>query len=82
MQFFEMNQDTRRIITSPQIWIYFATAAGTSVVTVLLYWLLAGFPKFQKRSKNDVDVSEDNSIPRSMQRACTDIEKDPKIICS
>lgn len=82
MQFFEMNQQTRRIMTSPQIWIYFATAAGASVVTVILYWLLAGFPKIHKAKGGNAEHAGDKAITPIAQRACTDIEKNPKILGS
>jgi len=72
-----MDPETRRVATSPQLWIYFATAVGASIATVILYWLMAGFPKLPQRSKE-----EGEEIPRSMHRTCTDIEKDPKIIGS
>lgn len=80
MEFFEMNQSTRRLITSPQIWIYFATAAGATIVTVILYWALAGFPRLGKKSGDSLVVAEDNHVPQSLQRGYTDIEKSLKSI--
>jgi len=75
-----MEQKTQRLMTSPQIWIYFVTAAGATIATVLLYWAMAGFPQFGRKSENESDVARENHVPRSLQRGYTDIEKNPKFV--
>jgi hypothetical protein len=77
MEFFEMDQATLQLTTSPQIWIYFVTAAATTVLTVALYYNMAGFP--QIRWKGGVNAAaSDEHVPYSLQRGYMDIEMCPK----
>ncbi|KAF2027484.1 hypothetical protein EK21DRAFT_102554 [Setomelanomma holmii] len=78
MEFFEMDQVTKSLMTSPQIWIYFVTAVGATVLTMALYYVMAGFPKI-RREKETAETSEQSShVPTSLQRGYTDIEKNLK----
>jgi hypothetical protein len=76
MEFFEMDQATHRVTTSPQIWIYFVTAVATTVLTVALYYVMAGFPKVRWTGRVD-DATNREHVPHSLQRGYTDIEKNP-----
>ncbi|KAH8702725.1 hypothetical protein GQ44DRAFT_631370 [Phaeosphaeriaceae sp. PMI808] len=78
MQFFVMDAKTQRLLTSPQIWIYFVTAVGTTVLTMALYYFMAGFPQVHK--KQDGDEAEVDYIPRNLQRGNTDVEKNLQVI--
>jgi hypothetical protein len=73
MEFFEMDPLTERLKTSPQVWIYFVTAAVTTILTIVLYYFMAGFPKVQWKLRASCDAKEDH-VPRSLQRGYTDIE--------
>jgi hypothetical protein len=79
MEFFEMDLATHRLTTSPQIWVYFVTAVGATVFTVVLYYVMAGVIKFRSQSHFFGDVPEDHYVPRGLQRGFTDIEKNPKM---
>jgi hypothetical protein len=73
MEFFDMDQATHRLTTSPQIWVYFVTAAATTILTVALYYVMAGFPKIRWKGHVDVATSYKH-VPYSLQRGDTDIE--------
>jgi hypothetical protein len=73
MEFFGMDQATHRLTTSPQIWIYFVTAAATTILTVALYYVMAGFPKIRWKGHIDAATSYEH-VPYSLQRGDTDIE--------
>ena len=75
MEFFELDRETGRLVTSTQIWIYFVTAIGTTIVTVLLYYAMAGFPRIVRKHKHVVKQTQDFHVPQSLQRGYTDIEK-------
>lgn len=72
MEFFELDPKTRLLITSPQIWIYFVTAASVTIVTACLYYVMAGFPRLHRCTQ----MSEKNKdfVPLSLRRGCTDVE--------
>jgi hypothetical protein len=76
MEFFEMDQTTHRLTASPQIWIYFVTAAAAGIVTLYMYYFMAGLPKFQWKGRSGGDLKEDH-VPYSLQRGYTDIEMNP-----
>jgi len=42
MNFFVFDTTTNRIRATPQIWIYFATSVGLTLVTLALYYGVAG----------------------------------------
>jgi hypothetical protein len=42
MNFFVFDTTTRRIEASPEIWVYFATSAGLTALTLALYYAIAG----------------------------------------
>jgi hypothetical protein len=73
MVFFEVDKPTQRLTTSPQVWVYFVTAAATTILTMALYYIMAGFPKVQWKRRVGCDATEDH-VPRSLQRGYTDIE--------
>jgi hypothetical protein len=74
MEFFELDPQTRGLVTSPKIWIYFATAAAVTVVTIFLYYVMLGFPQIRRRA--DIRGSSDDIVPENLQRGYTDLEKD------
>jgi Mg2+ and Co2+ transporter CorA len=78
MEFFELDQATGSLITSTQIWIYFVAAVGTTLFTVLLYFAMAGFPSFWRRNGSTVQQAQDEHVPQSLKRGCTDLEKNPR----
>jgi len=82
MEFFELNPNTNRLITSPQIWIYFVTAMVTTMFTVVLYYSMAGLPKFRKLGDGSGANSEEGDVPHSLRRSSTDVEKNPQPIAS
>jgi hypothetical protein len=74
MEFFELDPKTRHLVMSPKIWIYFVTSICATIVTAVLYCVMAGFP----RLKREVEIGcgrGDTHVPRSLQRGYTDIEK-------
>jgi hypothetical protein len=71
-----MHEATHRLTTSPQIWIYFVTAAATTILTVALYYVMAGFPKIHRMGRIDAAANYEH-VPYSIQRGHTDIEKWP-----
>ena len=73
MEFFELDTKTLRIVTSPQIWIYFIVSFGATLFTGGLYYLMAGMPQIRKKQQ-DSGHGEDR-VPISLQRGNTDIEK-------
>lgn len=75
MEFFEMDQKTKSLITSPQIWIYFVTAVGTTILTMSLYYVMAGFPQIRRKKDTAVESASASHVPSSLQRGYTDIEK-------
>jgi hypothetical protein len=80
MEFFEIDVKTSRLITSPQIWIYFVTAVAVTVFTMVLYYVMAGVPNIRKREYYFGGKPEDQYVPRSLQKTSTDVEKNPKIL--
>ncbi|KAH7083884.1 hypothetical protein FB567DRAFT_561823 [Paraphoma chrysanthemicola] len=78
MEFFEMDQKTESLITSPQIWIYFVTAVGTTILTMSLYYVMAGFPQIRRKKNTAVQSAPDSHVPSSLERGYTDIEKNIK----
>jgi hypothetical protein len=80
MQFFEMNQTTKRLMTSPQIWIYFVTAVGATALTMALYYVMAGFPQIRRKQDVVVENGKAMHVPNSLQRGYTDIEKNLKSV--
>jgi hypothetical protein len=68
-----MDQATHRLTTSPQIWIYFVTAAATTILTAALYYVMAGFPRIRWKGRDDAATNHEH-IPYSLQRGHTDIE--------
>jgi hypothetical protein len=79
MEFFEMDVETRRLTTSPEIWIYFVTSVGATILTVVLYYAMARLPALCKQAKGRDNRSGDDHVPRSLRRGYTDIEKNPEI---
>lgn len=79
MEFFEMDPVTQQLLTSPQIWIYFVTAVGTTILTMVLYYMMAGFPKLRK-VRNDNQMNPDY-VPSNLQRGYTDIEEKDQVLC-
>lgn len=58
MNFFTLDQETFRFVTSPKLWIYFVSAVILTVFTMLLYFAMAGFPQIHRsRKKTDVEMS-------------------------
>jgi hypothetical protein len=76
MEFFDMDKTTQHLTTSPQVWIYFVTAAATTILTMALYYFMAGVPKVQWKRHVGCDEKEDH-VPHSLKRGYTDIEKHP-----
>jgi hypothetical protein len=65
MNFFVFNSTTNRIHATPQIWIYFATSVGLTLVTLALYYSVAG--RFR-----DGDGPATEREPRmTLRRRCT-----------
>lgn len=75
MEFFEMDTATQRLMTSPQIWIYFVTAAGVTILTMALYYVMAGLPQIHWKDSDATDTTENDHVPLSLQRGYTDLEK-------
>jgi hypothetical protein len=82
MEFFELDLKTNRLITSPQIWIYFVTAMATTMFTVALYYSMAGLPNFRKLGDGFDGKSKKEDLPRSLRRSSTDVEKGPRLLAS
>lgn len=82
MEFFELDLKTNRLITSSQIWIYFVTAMVTTMFTVVLYYSMAGLPKFRKLGDGLDANPEEEDVPQSLRRSCTDVEKNPQQLAS
>ncbi|EAT82574.1 hypothetical protein SNOG_10239 [Parastagonospora nodorum SN15] len=82
MEFFELDLKTNRLITSPQIWIYFVTAMVTTMFTVVLYYGMAGLPNLRKLGAGFYGKSEDEDLPQSIRRSSTDVEKSPRLLAS
>ncbi|KAJ4286536.1 hypothetical protein N0V90_013236 [Kalmusia sp. IMI 367209] len=74
MNFFMMDQNTYRFVTSPKLWIYFVSAVVLTVFTMLLYYVMAGFPQLRKgRQQSGGDGGIGPS--QGLQRGLTDVEK-------
>lgn len=74
MEFFEMDQSTQRLHVSPQIWQFFVAATGTTVLTMLLYYLMAGFPQIRKQRRM-AEERESGLEPEEVRRRSINIEK-------
>jgi hypothetical protein len=75
MEFFQLHEKTHGLQMSPQIWIYFVTAGGTTILTMALYYVMAGLPQIRRRQNGDIDKAKYDHIPCSLQQGYTDIEK-------
>jgi hypothetical protein len=75
MEFFQSDSATHRLKISPQIWIYFATAAGMTALTMLLYTLMAGRPNRREGQGSVAKEATEFHIPLSLKRGSTDIER-------
>jgi hypothetical protein len=75
MEFFTRDSKTEHLKISPQIWIYFATAAGMTALTMVLYTMMGG--RLNRRENQDSVAKEatDYNIPHSLKRGSTDIER-------
>jgi hypothetical protein len=78
MEFFELDKDSHLIKSSPQIWIYFLTAVGATIFTMALYCVMAGLPQIRREQNGTIKKAEDDDIPCTIQRGCTDIEKNAR----
>jgi hypothetical protein len=65
MNFFVFNSTTNRIHVTPQVWIYFATSAGLTLITLLLYYGVAG------RFRESEDPSVERAPRMTLRRRCT-----------
>lgn len=81
MEFFQWNEETKNVDVSPEIWQFFVAATGTTVLTMLVYYLMAGFPQIRRQagsSGQTPDTTVDQKpVPAVKQprRCSTDIEK-------
>jgi hypothetical protein len=81
MEFFQMNQDTKSVDVSPEIWQFFVAATGTTVLTMLVYYLMAGFPQIRRQAKSSDQTPDATAHQKSVstvkqpRRCSTDIEK-------
>ena len=71
--FFMMDQDTYKFVTSPKLWIYFVSALVLTVCTMLLYYVMAGFAQLRKGRRNCGDGGI--GLTQGFQRGFTDLEK-------
>ena len=72
MNFFMMDQNTYRFVTSPKLWIYFVSAVLLTVCTMLLYYVMAGFPQLQKGRQSGRDGGV--GLRQGLRRDLTDLE--------
>ncbi|CAI6332911.1 unnamed protein product [Periconia digitata] len=74
MNFFMMDQDTYRFVTSPKLWIYFVSAVTLTLCTMILYYVVAGFPQLNtgrpRLAGNKADMGNNG-----LKRGLTDLEK-------
>jgi hypothetical protein len=75
MEFFTSDSGTHHLKLSPQIWIYFVTAAGMTALTMVLYTLMAGRPNRRESQESVTKEATDFHIPLSLKRGSTDIER-------
>lgn len=81
MEFFQMNQETKNVDVSPEIWQFFVAATGTTVLTMLVYYLMAGFPQIRRhtgssgRTPDTTAHQKSTSMVKQPRRCSTDIEK-------
>lgn len=54
----------------------------TTMFTVVLYYSMAGLPKFRKLGDGSGANSEEGDVPQSLRRSSTDVEKNPQPIAS
>ncbi|KAF3001348.1 hypothetical protein E8E13_006101 [Curvularia kusanoi] len=86
MEFFQWNQETKNVDVSPEIWQFFVAATGTTVFTMLVYYLMAGFPRLRKHKQTNIQASETTASRRPTftieqpRRCSTDIEKNPQLL--
>jgi Mg2+ and Co2+ transporter CorA len=73
MNFFMMDQNTYRFVTSPKLWIYFTSAVALTACTMLLYYVMAGFPQLRKRQQKNGDSGIGMKL--GLHRGVTDLEK-------
>jgi hypothetical protein len=70
MNFFVLEQKTLELLTSPKLWIYFVSSIGLTVLTMVLYYMMAGLPRIKK------DPSKSDEFPSmNLKRGYTDVEK-------
>jgi hypothetical protein len=81
MEFFQMNQETKNVDVSPEIWQFFVAATGTTVLTMLVYYLMAGFPHIRREARSSSQTPDTTahqkpvSTVKQPRRCSTDIEK-------
>lgn len=69
MEFFVMDEDTQRLKVSPQIWQFFVTGLAMTFLTLLLYFVMGGFPKYKVRRAATVRSQKRLSIIEPRRRA-------------
>ena len=75
MEFFEMDPKTQRLMTSPQIWIYFVTALCATLFTICLYYAMPGLWQLRRKQRDVAEQGNNVHVPKDLQRGYTDIEK-------
>ncbi|KAF2473418.1 uncharacterized protein BDR25DRAFT_282954 [Lindgomyces ingoldianus] len=73
MNFFMMDQNTYRFVTSPKLWVYFVSAVVLTACTMLLYYVISGFPQLRKGRQSGGDGGI--GLRQGLQRGFTDPEK-------
>lgn len=70
-----MDQTSQRLMTSPQIWIYFLTASCTTILTIGMYFVMPSLWQSSKKQGHVAATGPIDNIPHNLQRGYTDIEK-------
>lgn len=74
MNFFMMDENTYSFVTSPKLWICFVSAVALTACTMLLYYVMAGFPQMRKREQKSSGDSG-LGLRLGLHRGVTDLEK-------
>ncbi|PVH93815.1 hypothetical protein DM02DRAFT_732892 [Periconia macrospinosa] len=76
MNFFMMDQDTYKFVTSPKLWIFFVSAVALTVVTMLPYYVYVRTDFARLRKGQEAEADDRFGLEQSVQRRSTDLERD------
>jgi uncharacterized membrane protein len=77
MEFFQLDDESKELKVSPQIWIFFVTAAAVTALTMILYYAKTKVTELSNVS-TPLDIPAVNCVPSGLRRGGTDLEKNAR----